>query len=136
MRIGFTGTKQGMTDEQKALVHQMLYEKADRIISVHHGDCIGADADFHHIAAALNIFITIHPPENPKFRAFCKGAITHPEKGYLERNHDIVNDTSVLIATPAGKEVLRSGTWATIRYARKLKRCRYIIMPDGIILRI
>lgn len=47
-----------------------------------------------------------------------------PAKPYLERNKDIANEgIDGLIAAPSGwVEELRSGTWATVRYARKLKR--------------
>jgi hypothetical protein len=42
-----------------------------------------------------------------------------PEKSYLDRNHDIVDSCSILLALPTGQEILPSGTWATIRYARR-----------------
>jgi len=51
----------------------------------------------------------------------------------LTRNHDIVDCTELLIACPKSmKEELRSGTWATVRYARKLERPVIIIYPNGI----
>jgi hypothetical protein len=53
-------------------------------------------------------------------------------KPYLVRNHDMVDQSEFLIGTPGEEqEVLRSGTWATIRYARKLKRPILIILPKG-----
>jgi len=97
----------------------------------HHGDCVGADEEAHAIIWAmvqdegLDCLIVIHPPTDEKFRAFC-GVVRDPHveirapKPYLERNHDIVDETEVLIATPGThQEMTRSGTWATIRYARK-----------------
>lgn len=37
-----------------------------------------------------------------------------------------------MIATPSSKEEeLRSGTWSTVRYARKLRRPVTLIYPDG-----
>jgi len=52
-----------------------------------------------------------------------------PEKTYLERNLDIVKNSSLLIACPINKnkEELRSGTWSTIRKARKHKLTIYIL---------
>ena len=52
-------------------------------------------------------------------------------KPYLERNKDIVDETGLLIATPKGEEIVRSGTWSTIRYARKNHKKIIIIMPNG-----
>lgn len=42
MILGFTGTRQGMTDYQQAQVRRFLV--AYQCTILHHGDCIGADA--------------------------------------------------------------------------------------------
>lgn len=66
--------------------------------------------------------IVIHPPGDPKLRAFCEGAYrVMPPQPYLQRNHAIVDASEILFALPleAERELQRSGTWATIRYARK-----------------
>jgi predicted Rossmann fold nucleotide-binding protein DprA/Smf involved in DNA uptake len=58
--------------------------------------------------------------------------VMHPPRSFLERNHDIVDASEVLVAIPKEtEEVLRSGTWATIRYAHKLRRRVMIIYPNG-----
>jgi predicted Rossmann fold nucleotide-binding protein DprA/Smf involved in DNA uptake len=44
-----------------------------------------------------------------------------------------VNETGVLVAMPDGPEELRSGTWATVRYARKQGKDGRIIYPDGLV---
>ena len=125
---GFTGTQQGMTPKQLAEVQRVLQE--EQAGWFHHGDCIGADAQAHEIAQRLGLMICIHPPEDPRKRAWCSGDQTFPEKPYLIRNHDIVNQSDFLIATPKEyEEVLRSGTWATIRYARKSNKRVRIIYP-------
>lgn len=50
----------------------------------------------------------------------------------LERNHRIVDACDVLIACPKdAQEQLRSGTWATVRYARKQGKRVIVITPDG-----
>ncbi len=52
----------------------------------------------------------------------------------MVRDKDIVNPAERMIAAPAGTtEELRSGTWATIRYARKKKVPLSIVWPDGTI---
>lgn len=136
MKTGFTGTQRGMTQEQKETLRGIL---AGRDGEFHHGDCIGADAEAHDIAVEVGLQPIIHPPDNPTKRAFKQArpriTFVRQAKPYLERNHDIVDETIELIATPGeGTPQLRSGTWATIRYARKLKRMVTIIYPDGSVL--
>src|SRR5258706_311318 len=53
-----------------------------------------------------------------------------PAKDYIARNHDIVDDTDILYACPDGPEKVRSGTWATIRYALKQKKKVVIFHPE------
>jgi hypothetical protein len=131
-RIGFTGTQRGMTDAQKKAVREIIFTLGT-IEQAHHGDCIGADADFHEISIDLDIPVVLHPPVNESKRAFCQGAtLTNPAKEYLDRNNDIVDSSSILIATPSGQtEKRRSGTWATVRYARKRRRVIYLVFPEG-----
>jgi len=142
--VGFTGTRKGMTEEQKrsfALLLETLGEERE-FECFHHGDCKGADAEAHRMVLAIQdqgyIPIVIHPPKVDRDRAFCdengvKDAVTaRPVKGYLERNHAIVNETGLLIACPeTRREKRRSGTWATIRYARKQEMSIYFIWPNG-----
>lgn len=131
MKIGFTGTQKGMTMEQKGAVHYILWEY--RPEEIHHGDCIGADAEFHKMAKVVKIHTVIHPPIKKEKRAFCEGDEYRPEQHYIIRNHQIVDETSVLIAAPkSNNEELRSGTWATIRYAMGKKGVEVnIVWPNG-----
>lgn len=140
IRVGFTGTQRGMTDEQKARVDLLLAELAVDAAEFHHGDCVGADAEAHDLAENHCLDIVIHPPDNDKARAFCTGGEVREPKPYLDRNHDIVEETVVLIACPNGAEQMRSGTWATVRYARSKiyqgeQQLTYIITPSGEIKR-
>lgn len=60
--------------------------------------------------------VIIHPPIDPKKRAWKNASMIMPEKDYMTRNQDIVNAVEVLIACPGEMtEQLRSGTWSTIR---------------------
>jgi hypothetical protein len=90
------------------------------LINISHGDCIGSDTDFHNLCIDYKntdpikkIRIDIFPPNNSKFRAFNHGDLLMDEKPYLQRNLDIINNSSILIAYPIdkNKEVLRFGTW-------------------------
>ena len=125
LKIGFTGTSKGMTQHQKDQLKEFI--SSVDVVSFSHGDCIGADAEAHDILRDLNLLnkVRIHPPKDAKKRPFCEGANTVcPEKAYLDRNHDIVDEgIDLLIAAPGSRnERLRSGTWATVRYARSLNR--------------
>lgn len=136
MIVGFTGTQHGMTWLQWHKLSQMLIEF--NVAELHHGDCVGADHDAHRIATVnpTLIHIHVHPPSNPTKRAFSEIRpqidTRHRERPYITRNRDIVDATEALIATPAEPtEQTRSGTWSTIRYARKRGKPVYIINPDG-----
>lgn len=138
MRLGFTGTQQGMTKSQLYYVRSWARHPSRDITEAHHGDCIGADEQFHLIMAELigSDKIQIHPPENPSKRAWCKSPNIWPEKPYLVRNKLIVDNCDLLIATPAGEEEeLRSGTWSTVRYARRLGKPIVLIRPSGLMTR-
>lgn len=120
--VGFSGSAEGMTVEQENWLRRMLrnlYSKG--FAEFHHGDCIGSDKQAHSIAKEMGYAIIIHPPLDAKARAYCEGDYMWPEKDYLQRNHDIALQSNLLLATPkTSSEVLRSGTWSTIRYARKI----------------
>lgn len=130
MRIGFTGTQQGMTENQKEELIRLLLSN-DNSGEFHHGDCIGADEQAAHEAHRIGYKICSHPPINPTKRAFFYYEyIRYEPKDYLVRNCEIVDSCDLLIATPKEKEEqLRSGTWATIRYARKTGKPVEIIYP-------
>jgi hypothetical protein len=129
MRIGFTGTSRGMTQAQQDVVSALLAAEGTEL---HHGDCLGADAQAHDLAEQLGVGTVIHPPTDPKLRAFKVGDEVRACRPYLQRNHDIVRETQLLIATPRTEhEELRSGTWATVRFARRLGRPIRLVMPDG-----
>ncbi len=129
--IGFTGTQKGMTVPQSLAVRSILSDR--RGVWLHHGDCVGADAQAHVFAKATGYLLAIHPPINWRKRAWCIGFDRrYPEKDYIARNHEIVDVTDELIAAPAqAQEERRSGTWATIRYARKQRKLVTIVFPDG-----
>jgi hypothetical protein len=130
MKLGMTGNRNGMSNIAKVKLLDFL--NSNKISEVHHGDCLGTDHEFHDICSERNIKIIIHPPNNDKMRAFCKSDNILPEKKFLDRNHDIVNDIDILIAfPPTEKEVIRSGSWATIRYAKKKNKQIFIIFPSG-----
>jgi hypothetical protein len=126
--IGITGTQKGASAAQLEILKAVLWSHSP--YELHHGDCVGVDEQAHNLATGR---VLIHPPTNPGKRAWClprKGEIL-PEYDYLDRNHHIVQACELLIALPDGPERMRSGTWATIRYATKTGRPVLIIYPTG-----
>lgn len=136
--IGFTGTRKGMTEKQKDRVQVLLSNALTSYGSVHvnHGDCVGADSDMHAICLHLGIPMTHFPCSVDSQRAFLAGAVkVHSPRAPLDRNKDIVNASNVLVATPGeDEEVLRSGTWSTIRYAQKEGKPVILVHPDGFVV--
>jgi hypothetical protein len=133
MKMGFTGTQDGMTDDQVAVIVEVITELTE-MTEMHHGDCIGADEQFFTIVREQlpNVKIIGHIPDVDDKRAFCKNDVERDPLPYLVRNKNIVAEADVMLATPMGPERKRgSGTWATIRYARKAGIRLAIIWPDG-----
>jgi hypothetical protein len=130
-RVGLTGTRDGMTIQQYAAVTQVLAELGPAWL--HHGDCVGADADAHSIAEQLGIKTHIHPPANTTYRAYCDGDAYEESASYLVRDRHLVDRTSVLIAAPNGFTDQGGGTWYTIRYARSQRKRVIIVFPNGTI---
>lgn len=132
--VGVSGTKEGMTKKQRIMFRDLLYRTTNEGDFLHHGDCVGVDELSHEIAEELKLKIVIHPPENDKLRAFCDGYnnMVKPPKSYLKRNWDIVTACEEIFIIPKEyNEILRSGTWATYRYAKKLLKDITIIYPNG-----
>ncbi len=120
MIVGFTGTRQGMTDGQCSYLQKVLEELG--CTEFHHGDCIGADSQAAYLVRSMRkVKIVCHPPADPKLRAYVplrRGDSIHPVLPYRARNHAIVDACEHLCVGPRSNvEVDRSGTWATYRYA-------------------
>lgn len=135
MKSSFTGTRSGMTPQQKQLLRDWLDRHKSSISFAAHGCCTGSDIEFHKMVREVcgsGVYIAIYPstsktrapiPEDANF-------VAKPADP-LVRNKDIVRaGHDVLVATPKTLyEVLRSGTWAAIRFARKMKVPIVILPP-------
>jgi hypothetical protein len=126
-----TGNRDGMTDEQKKTFARGLDHF--NATTLHHGDCVGADADAHDIAAEKGRMITIHPPEKDELRAFKReeGDEEREPKGYFARNRDIVNESEILFGFPKTMFETSGGTWYTINYGKRIGKPVYVVLPDG-----
>lgn len=136
MKIGFTGSREGMTHSQYSTfinVMETLVKAGFRELA--HGKCIGSDMGAHAVAANLKMQIVAHPPTDKKLIGEPIGDYEYAEmdpKPYLVRNKNIVDGCYILVATPLDlKETQRSGTWSTVRYARRKKKRILIINALG-----
>lgn len=136
VKIGITGSREGFFEAQEQRF-RVWCDNSTRILElleIHHGDCVGCDVES---AIMLREFYPkaktiLHPPDKDVLRAFDKADEIRPKKPYLTRNKDIVNECTFLIAFPKERQdQLRSGTWSTIRYARKRNVPVIIFYPDG-----
>ena len=138
MKLGFTGTRHGMTDEQRRAF--IAWVKGAGVTEFHYGVCVGADEDAWDVMASADDLgfakprVIAHPPSNPALRLSSTMPFDdeiRPVTDYLTRNRNIVDASAVLAATPEGPERLRSGTWSTVRYAREQGKRVVIFWPDG-----
>jgi len=130
--VSFTGTRHGMTGVQLLSLTDTLLEVGAS--ELHHGDCVGADAEADEVCQRMGIRRVVHPPRVFRYRRFTVAGplctVLEPAP-YLERNRAIVDAGAMLIAAPQTcEEQQRSGTWATIRYARRLRRLVVLLAPS------
>lgn len=139
IHVGFTGTRKGMTIAQHASVVKIMLQHYARKkhygedYAWHHGICIGADQQVHILAKIFEFDVHGHPPEDRRYMAPCShfNHVYSPQP-YITRNHHIVNTCYLLVATPKEvEEIQRSGTWATVRYARNQGKDVIVINPLG-----
>ena len=153
MILVFTGARRGTVLSQWKTVGDRLYElgRTRNEIGVMHGGAQGADATFHGMVVAKMLlrdapwaWLRIYPAlGNPA--AF---GVTHerlrdrivslPPATPLDRNRLMLTEAKRLdprvrlLAVPSSTtELRRSGTWATVRYARELGVPITLVLPDG-----
>jgi len=141
MKVGFSGTRRGMTERQKDVFYDLVCSLPG-IDEFHHGDCVGADDDavdiIHEIMMSGDpgqpIKIVAHPGPVAAMRANNPHSDeTRKPLPFLDRNRNIVDETGILIACPGEvEEIVRSGTWSAIRHAKKTGKRLYIIYPNGV----
>lgn len=133
--IGFTGTRNGMTDQQKETVRQLLNDALIMLgpFTGLHGDCVGADADFDALCTEYGIQTACRPCTIDSMRAHTGAIQIAPPKPPMQRNRDIVADADVMIACPPNYERIKtgSGTWATIGFSQRAGKQLHVVFPDG-----
>jgi hypothetical protein len=145
LHVGFSGSSTGMSLQQQAAIRCELTELRQLgPATLHHGMCVGADAQAHAIARDLGYAIVGHPgvrsrgPTNPAERADLLCNVAREELTHFARNRVIVDETSILLATPFDGVVgsiwqasHRGGTWYTIGQAGIRRRPTRVYYRDG-----
>ncbi len=148
--IGFTGTRNGMTEQQKTAFLDALWDCfVYQAVEFHSGKCVGADfqavhlVEMHACEYDRDIVQHFHPGrfannfEDTSMEAsVCLHPGTtvfrHPPRTRFKRSRIIVDACELLIAAPPCKPLPdRGGTLYTINYARKQGRPLVILWPDG-----
>lgn len=136
LHIGFTGTRHGMDDRQITMLRGVLLDLQRQhpgvSLRLHHGLCSGADTTAHYLASSMGYYIVGHPCTGPAARLQTPLGCDERRAALppLDRNRAIVAECSLLIAVPStSRMLLRSGTWATVRYARDAGLRRYLLLP-------
>lgn len=131
--VGVTGTRGNVTEFQSEWLDAWLTTNKANVL--HHGDCVGADALAARMFYRYNTFVIAHPGLVKKeYRAFSLvNDLVLPATSTFRRNDLIVRISDLLLAFPQGKEedFIRSGTWQTIRFARKYNKPHIIVYPEG-----
>lgn len=134
MKLGFTGTRNGMSAAQ-IIAFRLLVASRD-ISEFAHGSCRGADVQAAQIVRELQpaARIICHPgPDGDTHRdASNVDDETLAPQTHFARNRAIVAATDELVATPCDMtEQAFGGTWFTVRHAMKTHKRVTIIWPDG-----
>ena len=155
MIVTFTGTRLGTTPVQLMTAFNLINaDLPDRFL---HGGAPGADTEIDGYVAPVywqrgsgeerlltRLLGLVFPiqvfPVDSKRQAYWLHNVdytaireVYEPQDPLRRNKIMARLCDQLIACPAEQngEVLRSGTWATVRYARELCKHITIIRPDG-----
>lgn len=124
LHIGFTGSRTGTTTAQLHALRGWLltYDVA----TFHHGCCVGADTMANNVAQELGLLVVFHPPLDMSQASDLSAYPGEWRKAqdYKTRNKAIVEETDLLIAMPGMSEQsgVRSGTWQTVRMARRVSK--------------
>lgn len=132
MKIGFTGSRDGMSQHQKEQLVVLLAQLNPT--EFHHGDCKGADEQAHEIVREFfpDCKIVVWPPRIEFMRAFKQGDVMMEPMDYIPRDEKIVDSAELLIGAPkvTTHEEKRSGSWYTIRYARRKGKTNHVLQRD------
>ncbi|NTU85952.1 MAG: hypothetical protein HGA45_42595, partial [Chloroflexales bacterium] len=97
MKLGITATQVGLSGAQAGVISTLL--AALKPDEVHHGDCLGGDAEIHALARVhTSARIVAHPGHIEAKRANCQVDERREPAPTLERNITIIAETDLLLA--------------------------------------
>lgn len=138
MIIGFTGTREKLSERQLSWLYETLEtgQRDGTIATVHHGARVGADATCHRACLGMEIPVHVWPPTDTKYLAAeCltehELVTVHPAMPYLNRDREIVSASYGLIALPFKREDDGGGTWYTVHFAQRMNKPVIICYADG-----
>lgn len=143
--LGITGSRVPLADAQKHSLGIMITAimRITGLKAIHHGCATGTDETSHGIALTIpGADIYGHPgygnnKSQPHLMDLRPEEFTllYPAKPYRERNKDIVTYSRLILACPLYPEndtrSARSGTWQTVRLARRTQKPVILIIPNG-----
>jgi hypothetical protein len=136
--LGFTGTRKGLSTAQRDALRLLLATEGPR--EFHHGACRGADEEAVELAddALGDAVVIVAHPQSFWPRLVSKIALNLSVSHRLrlpprERNARIVAAVGKLVACPWAPEDAdwKSGTWATVRIARRAGVPVVVVNRDG-----
>ena len=138
MKIGVTGTRNGMSEIQENKFKTILTNGIKFLYppllsdEFHHGDCVGADVQAAQIAKNIGYRIICHPPIVTELRGYFLSDDYRPPLTYFQRNRNIVDEIDFLFVLPMDNEPKeKGGTWYTFNYALRRNKPVMIIYPEG-----
>ncbi len=130
--IGFTGSRLGMTLEQRIIFTKILARCRSKTKEnwLHHGLCVGSDKEAHETGILLGFKIHGHPPLDETYMVSVPCNKLDSPFSFSGRNQRIAVATRIMIATPRTGSV---GTYNAIAHAERLKKPRIIIHAAGVV---
>lgn len=134
--VGITASREGLSAQQCDALTKILHRLRCEFgaLLFHHGCCRGGDEIGARLAREAGYFVVGHPPESNKLRSWVKCDYLMDPLPYLDRDTRIVEWSDFVIGLPQIPECSRSGTWYTIREARRLQRRLVVINTAGMII--
>jgi hypothetical protein len=141
VKVGFTGTREWPAPVAQIAsfvrVVDCIFERyANPTLPMlfNHGDCVGwDDAAARYVEAKFSrVAINKYPSNIAAMTANAPGVVVASPAPPLERNTAIVGASWIMIACPKeADEVVRSGTWSTVRRTAKANKPLIGVAPNG-----